>query len=371
MNLRIRRVEAIPICVPFRQPFRDAHGSKETSEYILVRVETTAGIVGLGEATVSATWSGETQVSAKYAIEHLIGPSILAADATDVSRLAARMDQVLAGNPFTKAAVEMALWDIAARAANVPLFQLLGGRVRERVHLKMSVPAADPTVAASAAEQAAALGMHAVKVKVGTDPDQDVARVKEVRRSVGDSFPLGVDANGGWNLAEAVATLRTLTSAGLLFAEQPVPAGDPLQLAAVRRQVGIPIMADETVWTSGDLLAVVRAEAADIVNLYPGKNGGIGKCLRLAAVAEAARLPCVMGSNLELGVGSAAMVHLAVAMTALRPERYPCDIIGPLYHAGDVVRQPVPIAGGFAAPPPGPGLGVDLDDEQVARFRAC
>jgi L-alanine-DL-glutamate epimerase-like enolase superfamily enzyme len=166
-----------------------------------------------------------------------------------------------------------------------------------------------------------------------------------------------------------VSMIRRLCEFGIYFAEQPVPPGDVNRLTEVRRQVSIPILADESVYSPADALAIVRAEAADALSVYVGKAGGIGSARKVSVIAEAAMLGCTIGSNLELGIGTAAMIHLALAAPGITAAEYPCDIIGPFFYTGDILTRPLPLCGGKALPLEGPGLGVELDEEQVNRYR--
>ena len=159
-------------------------------------------------------------------------------------------------------------------------------------------------------------GLKALKVKVGIEPEGDIARVRAVRKAIGDAIPLGVDANGGWSPRVAITTLRRIAGEwNIYFAEQPVAPVDVQWLADVRRNIPVPVMADESCYSLHDAMAIARAGAADILSIYIGKGGGIGPARKMAAVAEAAGLTCTIGSNLELGVASAAMAHVAAATT--------------------------------------------------------
>jgi muconate cycloisomerase len=348
---------------------KTAHGEHAHSHYVVVRLHTDADLVGLGEATVGPRWDGETAGSCLTALEEFFAPTLLGTDPLDRTAARARMDDELKLNPFAKAAVEMALWDLAGKATGLPVYRLLGGAVRRRVPIKMVVPAFPVADAVRLAERFLADGVRCLKVKVGLDVKTDVERVRAVCRLAGPGVPVGIDANGGWSVADARRALRELEPEGLLFAEQPVPPGDPATLAEVRRSTSVPVMADESVFTLTDAWTVCRAGAADILSVYPGKNGGIAASLEIAAVARAAGLACHMGSNLELGVGTAAMLHLAAACPEIRSERYPSDILGPLYHDADLLAEPLTLGPVEAVVPDGPGLGVELDDKALARFR--
>lgn len=369
--MKITRVETIPVSVPIDQgrAVRGGRGAHTVSPFVLVRLHTDEGLVGLGEVSCTPIWSGEDQVTAIHCIEHYLAPQLLGADPTEVERLSARMARVLAGNVFTKAGLEMALWDLVGKAAGLPLYRIFGGPVRDFVPTKFSVSGLEPPKAAAIAAWAVEQGFTAMKVKVGIEPEQDVARVRAVREAVGPDVRLGVDANGGWSPRVAVQTIRRLCEFGISFAEQPVAPLDVAWLADVRRQVPVPIMADESLYTLQDAMALARAGAADVLSIYIGKGGGIGPGRKVAALAEAAGLVCTVGSNLELGVASAAMIHLAMASPGIDAESFPCDVLGPFFYEGDVLADPLPISAGSARPHERPGLGVELDEALVARYR--
>ena len=286
--MRITRIEAIPVRVPLKSGLttRTAHGLHAVSQYAIVRVHTDAGLVGLGEATVSAIWSGETSRGAIAAIEQCIAPALAGADPREINLLRARMDEAIKFNPFTKAAVEMALWDIAGKAVGVPVYQLLGGKVRSTIPIKMMIGAFDPPQAVELAKRFLRWGVRCLKVKVGLDPAGDLARVAAVRDAASPKIPMTVDANCGWNAATARRMVRELKEYGLLLIEQPIPAGDPELLAEVRQAGDMPIMADESVWTLTDAWAVTASRAADIISVYPGKNGGIANSIEIVHAAK-------------------------------------------------------------------------------------
>ncbi len=369
--MKITAIEAIPVRVPLKAGMttRTAHGDHVTSDYVIVRVHTAEGLVGLGEATVAARWSGETSRSCVAAIEELIGPALVGSDPRRVNHLRARMDRELKLNPFTKAAVEMALWDLTGKAAGVPVYQLLGGQVRETIPTKMMIGAFDIPHVLRLAEQFLAWGSRCLKVKVGIDLEGDAARVSAVRKLAGPDIPITIDSNCGWNVTTARLALERLRPLNLLVAEQPIAPGDTTSMAYLREVGGIPIMADESVFTLSDAWNVLGAHAADVISVYPGKNGGIAASIEIVHAAQAAGIACHVGSNLELGIGSAAMLHLACAVANIDSETYPADILGPHYHEADLLRTPLSLGPEGAKVPEGPGLGVEIDEAQLQRFR--
>lgn len=371
--MKITRIETIPVRVPIRPEFQiqSALGVHCESPFVMLRVETSEGVTGLGEVSCTPIWSGEDATTAVHVIESFLAPALTGRDPRDIEALAAAMRRAVAGHPFTKAGIEIALWDILGKVAGLPLHRLLGGPVRARIPIKMSVSGATAERAAQLAEFAQELGLTALKVKTGIEPASDIARVRAVRRAVGEAFRVGVDANGGWSPRVAIDTIRRLTDdCGIYFAEQPVPPLDIAWMAEVRRNVAVPVMADESCYTLQDAMALARAGAADILSVYVGKGGGVGAARKIAAVAEGAGLACTVGSNLELGVASAAMAHLAAATPAIAAEDFPCDILGPIAYEHTLLAEPLRFEAGAVHAPDGPGLGVALDEAAVARYRA-
>jgi muconate cycloisomerase len=369
--VRITRVETIPVTVPIapERAVSGARGSHTQSPFLLVLVHTDTEHVGLGEASCTPVWSGEDSTIAAHAIAQYLAPAVLDQDPRDIERLTLRLDGAIAANRFAKAAVEMALWDLAGKAAGIPVHQLLGGRVRDRVRTKFSVAARSPGEAADIATWAVEAGFTAMKVKVGLDVDADVARVAAVRRAVGDGIWLGVDANGGWSRAAARRAVERLAALDVAFVEQPLATPDLVGMAELRRSATVPIVADEAVGTPRDALEVVQAGAADVLSIYAGMAGGIGGGRRIAAIAETAGLGWTIGSNLELGIGLAAHLHLACAAPGLADDVVPCDIISTFYYEADLLAEPLAIEAGWASAPDGPGLGVALDPDVLDRYR--
>ena len=369
--MKITQIEPIPVCVPLKKGLtaKTAHGEHATSPYVLVKVHTDDGIIGLGEATISGLWSGESQAGTVAIIREYLAPHLIGTDPRDITAARRIMDFMIKLNPFTKSAVEMALWDIAGKAVGLPVYQLLGGKVRDQVRIKLVVWARDVPGSRKMAEDHLARGVNCVKVKVGLDPVTDVARVRAVREVAGPNIPVTIDANCGWTIQQARYCLRELEPVKLLLVEQPIPAGDPLALAELRRDFSPPIMADESVFTLQDAWQLANHRAADIFSVYPGKHGGIAATGEIVAVAKAAGLRCTIGSNLELGIGTAAMLHVAAAFPEIDCDTFPADTIGPFYHDGEVITQPLDLGPPYAKVPTGPGLGVELDEAAVARYR--
>jgi muconate cycloisomerase len=361
--MQITRLMTIPVERAVRPEvvITSSLGTHAVSHYLLVRVETDTGLCGIGEATVTPVWSGETAAGARHLIEGYLAPTLIGRAPTDITGALAAMDRTAHGNPFTKAAVEMALFDLWGQAEQRPVYELLGGACRPlALPIRFSLAAGTPEATAARALQRVREGFRTVKVKVGTDPAADVARVRAVREAIGPEIRLTIDANGGWSAETAIRAVREMASCDLALVEQPTPRDDLDGMARVRRAIEAPVMADESVFTVADAREILRREAADVISVYPGKNGGILRCREIAERAAAAGVACAIGSNLEFDIATAAMCHLAVATPNIAAERFAGDLLGPLYYSEPVVQQPLRYSGGTVHCPDGPGLGVAL-----------
>jgi L-alanine-DL-glutamate epimerase-like enolase superfamily enzyme len=339
-------------------------GSHLVGQYVLIKLADDEGRVGLGEASVTCVWSGETQAGVLALFEQEIKPNLIGADPFDSEWIMLRLDRAIHANSFAKAAVEMALLDLQGKTLGVPVFKLLGGRDPEAaargVRLKFVVGAVPPALAAERAARMTGRGWNCIKVKVGRDPHPraDVERLRAVREAIGPDVMLTVDANGGYTVAQAVWAAKRFEDLDVALFEQPTKRGDHVAMAAVRRKTSIPIMADESVFTPQDALEVIRHEAADVFSLYPGKHGGMRPTQVIVKMAEAAGIVCTIGSNLEREIATAAMAHVTVATPNLMCERFPGDLIGPIYFDAPLCDPPLRYDADRLFVPDGPGLGV-------------
>ena len=344
-----------------------ALGKHDVSEFVLVRLTTDDGVIGAGEATVTARWSGETVWGAQAIIEKLFAPIVIGCDPHDIAAVSGRLDAVAVGNWFAKAAIEMACWDAVGKAAGKPVYELLGGAVRPlTIRNRFSLGAYEPDVARQRAQKLVEDGFQTIKVKVGTDAAKDVARVKAVREAIGDDTELTIDANGGWSFKDAAACLTQLTDCDVALVEQPLARGDYAETKKLRDEFGIRILADESCFDDVHVRELVAQQCCDAITLYPGKQGGIAKARTMAALAAEHRIPCTIGSNLEWDVGAAAMMQFVVSTPNIQIETVPGDCLGPSYHEFSIVHEPLLIEGPFTTLPATPGLGVEVDWKLVA-----
>jgi o-succinylbenzoate synthase len=361
----ITDVDVIPVHVPLRSEWRISSGSRTHSDYVIVRVTADCGIAGVGEASPVCRYAPETQESIFYAIKHYLGPSIIGMNPENIQSVHDRMNGVMSGNLFAKAAVDMALYDLLGKAYGLPCHMLLGGRFRDRVPIAYVVGIKPFDHAARDIEWAVEHGFRTLKIKVGQDIRHDSDFVERVRRLVGPEMKITVDANAGWKTDEAIRNIRILEEWSIDSVEQPVPGWDIRGMRRVRQAVRTRIMADESIYSTQDALRLVENDAVDIMNIYIAKAGSMNETKKVAAICESAGLSCLVGGMVELGVGTAASLQFVAAVESIDLPNY---IAGPIINAADIVREEFGVADGCLTVPHGAGLGVTLSEDKLAQF---
>ena len=370
--MKITRIDSFPVRIPLKPERRmiSTLGKHDVSDYVLVRVSTDAGIEGAGEATVQARWSGETVWGAKALIDHVLAPHLIGRDPMDFDLIEFLMDQATQDNWFAKSALDMACWDICGKEMGKPIYALLGGPVRPlSIRCRFSMGAYEPERARKRAAELIAAGFDTIKVKVGTDVEKDIERVRVVRETIGPGPEMVIDANCGYTAKTAIEMAGEIENFRVGLFEQPTPRGDFEALAQVRREIRPQVMADDICFDFADAVECVRHKACDVISVYPGKNGSIAKSKRIIDYAALHGVACSIGSNLELDIASAAMGHVVVACRNMNVEKYPGDIMGPDYHEFAVVKEPLEIRGPVISINNRPGLGVDVDWSVVEAHR--
>ena len=365
--LVIRRVEAIPVALPLKKPVMMSGVAIAHAENVLVRIEATDGTVGWGEAASAPSMTGDTQGGLAAAVRHL-APLLAGQDAWARPQLVARLRTALMGNTGAHSAIQMALLDLAGRAAGLPLSALVGGAVRSSVAPMWLL--GNSTVEKDVAEARAktAEGFHFFKLKVATKPlEQDIAATHALRDALGPAIPLCADANCGFTLEAARRYVSATCEAGLLFLEQPLESTDLVGLETLAGASPLAIGADEGIHSLTDIEAHARCGARGL-SLKLIKLGGFDAAMQAASLCERLGLEVNVAAKIaESSIGSAAAVHLACAL----PSTDWGVSLTHFYLAEDIVRRPLPLSDGLVSPPSGPGLGVDVDEAAVARLRVA
>ncbi|MGH3663964.1 MAG: mandelate racemase/muconate lactonizing enzyme family protein [Micromonosporaceae bacterium] len=355
--MTIAEVRTQRITAPLHSPFRTALRETRAVETLVVEVRDDSGGHGLGEAPQVWRVTGESLASAEAAISEVLAPGLIGRDPDDLTALLRRVSDIVPGNHGAKAAIDVALHDLAARRLGVPLARLLGsGTLRVPTDVTLSAGTVQEVV--TAAKARAAEGFTVLKLKVGADPDNDLARVRAARDAVGTGPKIRLDANQGWSPRAAVRLITAMEDAGLdiELVEQPVPAADIAGLGWVTDRVDTPILADESVFGVPDLLAVIQRRAADMINVKLAKCGGLHTARTLLELARAAQLGAIVGSMMEGPVGVAAAASLVAAYGATTVS----DLDAAWWLESSPLRGDVRYQDGHLILPDAPGLGLEL-----------
>jgi L-alanine-DL-glutamate epimerase-like enolase superfamily enzyme len=321
--------------------------------------------VGYGEGSPFTPVTAETQQSA-IVMAKALAETIRGRDPFAVAQIVSDMDAFAPDNPSSKAALEMAVWDVCGKLAGEPVCCMLG-RFRDTFETDKTVFLEPPDIMAQAAKEVVRDGFKVIKVKVGQAPEMDTARLRAIREAVGPNIRIRIDANEGWTPAEAVKCLRQIDQYQVEFAEQPIAHWDWAGMKFVRDNVPMPVMADEAVHVEHDAIEGVRRDAIDMINIKLMKSGGILHGARIATVAEAANLKCMVGCMEETKVGLSAAAHLVCAQKSIRY----ADLDAALFLAEDPVSGGMEVKDGMVVMPKAPGLGLDLDPAYLGKLRAA
>lgn len=336
--MKITHIELGMLRVPLKTPFKTALRTVDTVEDVVVLVRTDSGHTGYGEAAATAVITGDTHGSIIEAVRHFIGPRLIGQEVANLNRLCALVQGAMERNSSAKAAVEIALYDLWAQLHGAPLYQMLGGGDPViSTDITISVDDIDKMVADSLA--ALDRGFQSLKIKVGKDIGLDIERVKAIHAAVQGRARLRLDANQGWAAKQAVQAMHALEEAGVVLEllEQPVKAADIEGLKYVTDRVNTPVMADESVFSPGQVMELIQRRAADIINIKLMKTGGLSNAIRIADIAAVHGVPCMIGCMIESSISVAAAVHLAVAKG---------DVITKVDLDGPSLGQFDPVSGG-------------------------
>jgi o-succinylbenzoate synthase len=330
--MRIATIDVFKLNTPLTEPFVISLETITHAESVVIKMITDTGIIGWGECNPYRTINGETPETC-YAAALFLAKILRGGNPTAIHTCIALMDKMLAGNRCTKSAFDMALYDVVAKAANMPLYQFLGGENNRIVTTDMTVGINSPQYMADAALKFKNKGFPAIKIKLGTNTKDDVARIKHIREAVGDNIPLRIDANQGWDETTAIATLKALEKYDIEHCEQPVKARHFEALARVKQQSPIPIMADESCFDAIDAFNLIKMNACDYINIKLSKSGGIHNALKINAIAETAGVKCQIGCFSETRLAMSALMHFALAS----PNVIHFDMDAPLMLSADPV----------------------------------
>ncbi len=305
--MKITNVRLGKISVPLRTPFKTALRTVSSVEDVIVEIHTDDGRIGYGEAPPTGPITGDTTLGIIGAIQDHISKAILGRDVDDFEDVMIAVQKSVVGNTSAKAAVDMALWDLYGQKYNLPVYKLMGGS-RKNIVTDITISVNDPDTMVRDALIAVARGYDCLKMKVGINPEMDVARLKAVRQAVGSDVTIRIDANQAWNPKQAVRILNAMQEQGLQIelVEQPVPAHDLEGMKYVTDRSYVPVLADESLYSPADAATILRMGAADLLNIKLMKCGGLYNALKICTMAEVYGVECMIGCMIETSISVAA-----------------------------------------------------------------
>ncbi|MBN9380590.1 MAG: dipeptide epimerase [Chitinophagaceae bacterium] len=354
--MKILKTDIYKLSIPMH-PFTIATGTMHYAQNIFIRIHTDAGYYGVGECSAFPMIVGETQATC-FEMARDFAALWKGKEAEDISQRMTELHAFTAFNATIKSAFDMALYDLAAKASNQPLYQFLGGTKKD-IETDLTIGIDTPENMASRAIQFKEDGVRIIKIKLGKNGKEDVERVKRIREAVGEDILLRIDANQGWDFDTAIDALTAMGPYNVQFCEQPMRRWDDHKLPLLRKQSPVKIMADESVFDHHDAARLIREHACDYINIKFAKSGGIMEAQEIDRTAKQHNIPCMMGGMLESRVALTAFAHFALAHENIIFHDMDTCLLG---HKTDPVTGGVRYKGYVLEIPGTPGLGADVDE---------
>lgn len=363
----VTKVETILVDLPTIRPHKLSVATMDGQTLMLVRIHCSDGIFGLGEGTTigGLAYGGESPESMKLAIDTYFAPLLIGQDATRVQVLMARIGKMVKENRFAKSAVETALLDAHGKRLGLPVSELLGGRRRDRLAVAWTLASGDTARDIAEAEEMLDRRRHKIfKLKIGAKPiEDDIRHVARIKAALGDRAAVRVDVNMAWSETQAAYGMAALADAGCALVEQPVASASAL--ARLVRRFPIALMADESLMGPETAFDIARHHGADVFAIKLEQSGGAFNALRVAAIADAAGIGLYGGTMLEGAIGTIISAH---AFSTVAQLQWGTELFGPLLLTEEILTEPLDYSDFELAVPSGPGLGLTLDEDRLARF---
>ncbi len=363
--MKIVKTEIYKFRIPMI-PFTIATGTMEFAQNILIKIHTSEGIIGYGECSAFPMIVGETQTSCyHHAMDFAAfwkGKNPLA-----IADRLKELDNIIAGNYTIKSAFDIALYDIAAKAANQPLYAFLGGR-QKAIESDLTIGIDSPENMAKEAISFKQKGVHVIKVKLGKEPSVDIERIKQIRNAIGNQIKIRIDANQGWTKEDALMVLQNLAPFDIEFCEQPMHKYYDDYLPALCAASPIPIMADESVFTHHDARKLIANKACHLINIKFSKSGGIHEAIKIHDIAMEHNIACMMGGMLESRLALSAKMHFVMAKNNIKYYDMDTCLLG---HLEDPIIGGVQFNGMHLSIGDQPGIGAEVDQSYLSKLEHC
>lgn len=379
---RITRIELTPLYVPFHRHVRElmarsagglgmaipAEEEWSGGDFVLCALHDDEGRVGWGEAFV---WLPETGASPGQIIDMIrasLSRYVLGESPFSVERIAHRMESNVARSEAAKGLLDMACYDLAGKTAGLGACELMGGACTREIPLCALVPLMDTGSMLGIGRMFYDEGYRSFRLKLGTNINDDLEKVRSFRETFGNGIRLRVDYNQAYSAADAVRAIKAIEPYGIDFAEQPVRSADYTGMAEVQRRVATPVMAHEGCFSLRDFITLVELGAVRVLGVNSERPGGVTMALRAIAVAESRSMGVVI-HNQPLGIASAMHLHLAAAR--YHSLGHAVELFGHVMLEDDLIVSAIDYSGGTARLPDGPGWGVEPDTAALEKYRTA
>lgn len=363
--MKISKTEIFMYKIPM-DPFTIATGTMDYAQNVLIKIHTDEGIIGWGECSAFPMIVGETQLSC-YHLAQDFAKYLKGKNPLEIGERMQDLHFIIAGNYTAKSAFDLALYDIAAQAANKPLFAYLGGS-KKPIESDLTIGIDTPENMRDQAIDFVKNGVTMIKVKLGKKPKDDIQRMKLIREAIGDQIILRIDANQGWQPSDALAVLQALAPYHIQFCEQPMHKYYDDLLPTLCADSPIVVMADESVFTHHDARKLINQKACHAINIKFSKSGGIHEAIKIHDIAKEHNIPCMMGGMLESRVALTAKMHFAMAHDNVKYYDMDTCLLG---HKVDPVMGGVQFNGMHLSVDDSIGLGVQVDPSYLAKLESC
>jgi len=352
--MKIEAIEISHLKLPYIKPLITSANQFFNAEGLLVKARSDNGLIGYGYIDVFPR-TGETMGSAQYAIETVLKPKLLGQDLKELGKIKESLNRAFIGNRRVKAGVETALYDLVAKSLHVPVYVLLGGRVKKEIRVIRLMSLDDPDRMAEDARRIIGEGITALKLKVSGDYHLDVKRVSKVRDAVGSGVFLKIDANEAFDAKSAIRLAKSLADLEVEIFEQPVPRSQTQALLEVKNKSPIKIEADQSAGSVMEAYHLIQNGVVDSINTSVLKAGGLIEARLIADLCGLSGVSCHLGNIAGCMVGDAAALQLAASSASISPL---CELGEFATITGDPFTG-LQVHDGILKVPEGEGLGVE------------
>ena len=379
MSFKIKSIELTPIFIPFKEPVKRVMETGEGSlgmaikaeepwlggDFVICKLVCNDGTVGLGESFV---WLPETGIMPNQIIDIIkkyLGKYLIGENPFNVEKILLRMDNNIARNEVAKGILDMACYDLMGKLKGKPVYDLMGGKIKNEIPLAALIPLTDVRLMVGIAKSYYKQGYRTFRYKLGKNIQNDIEISEKIRRTLGNEVRLRVDYNQAYTPEEAVRAIKSIEPFGIDFAEQPVKADDYIGMAYVQQRVNTPLMAHEGFFNLRDFITLVELNAVGVLGINSERPGGVTNALRAIDYADKKGISTVI-HNQPLGIASAMHIHMAVAK--YNSLGYATELFGHVMLEDDLIVKPLDYSRGVAKVPDGPGWGVILDEKVLQKY---